>query len=615
MWTRRRPRDEEGFALLLVIACMLIGSLFAFAALGYALNTQKFSRTNQNWNGALAAAQAGVDDYISYLNRNDNYARTPVDCTNIAIKGPKTGTNTCGYTSSTPVAWKSIDPANLGAGQFHYDVDASKLESDGIVQVTSTGKVGTTTRSLQVGVGRGGSTDFLYYTDHEDADPNNAQAYGQNADGSSQMDARCAEYWWDTPNDRKSDSSSARCSEITFIGGDVLDGPAHFNDTPLLTDQGGVKPKFALGMETSDPKCKAPAQGGTVIAGTPSTYAACDRTGNSADYGSSWPRWAASLQLPDNSDQFKNYPGCQYSGATRIKFLANGTMNVWSKESTTPLTTAACGTVTDLKSAAGAIVNVPNDQVIYVRGGTAGTHQCLPQEIGDGLPLGTNTSPTPGTAKKPYTEDINMTLKTQYCGQGNAYVEGVLKGRVTLATSNSITVTGDVVLANGLAGTDMLGLVAANSVEVFHPMVDDWKCSGSSSFCNISSNWDWDGSPSEVSGWPHRYNDVDNGNAPYPTTSTEGIQISGSIQTLQHSFFVQSYSVGSSQGKLYVRGSIAQEWRGIVGRPSGCSGMCGYIKDYRYDKRLRFASPPYFPQWAKAQWAGSYTGEVTPQYK
>ena len=50
----------------------------------------------------------------------------------------------------------------------------------GIVQVTSTGKVGKTTRSLQVGVGRGGSTDFLYYTDEQDADPNNAQAYGQN---------------------------------------------------------------------------------------------------------------------------------------------------------------------------------------------------------------------------------------------------------------------------------------------------------------------------------------------------------------------------------------------------------------------------------------------------
>jgi Tfp pilus assembly protein PilX len=612
MWTPRRSSDDEGFALLLVIACMVIGSMFAFAALGYALSTQRFSRTNQDWNGALAAAQAGVDDYIAYLNRNDNYARTPVDCTNLAIKGPKTGANTCGYTAATPVAWKSIDPANLNAGQFHYDIDATKLESDGIVQVTSTGKVGTKTRSLQVGVGRGGSTDFLYYTDHEDADPDNAQSYAPNADGSSSMNPLCAEYWWDVPNDRKSDSSSAGCREITFIGGDVLDGPAHLNDTPLLTDSGGVKPKFSLGLETSDPKCKL------AIPGTPTTYKNCDRTGNSADYASSWPKYADPLDLPDNSDQFKNFPGCQYSGATRIKFLGDGTMRVWSKESTLPLTTAACGggtaaltTTFGALGTGGAVVNIPNDQVIYVRGGAAGTHQCLPQEIGDGLPLGTNTTPTRGLAKTPYTEDINMLVASQFCGQGNAYVEGVLKGRVTLATSNSITATGDIVLANGLAGTDMLGLVAANSVEVFHPLVDDWLCTSS---CTNAANWHWDNTPSEVAGWPKRYNDVDNGNAPYPTLATEGIQISGSIQTLQHSFFVQSYNKGSTQGKLYVRGSIAQEWRGIVGTQS-CSPMCGYTKDYRYDKRLRFASPPYFPQWAKAKWAGSYTGEVAPQYR
>ena len=131
------------------------------------------------------------------------------------------------------------------------------------------------------------------------------------------------------------------------------------------------KPKFALGFETSDPKCKT-----RDAAGTTSTYKNCDRTLNSADYGSSWPHWAAHLDLPDNSDQFKNFPGCQYSGATRIKFITDGTMKVWSKESTATLTVAACGTPAALASAAGATVNVPTDQVIYVRGGTPGTHQC-----------------------------------------------------------------------------------------------------------------------------------------------------------------------------------------------------------------------------------------------
>jgi hypothetical protein len=583
LWDRRRAGDEEGFALVMVVVCMIIGSMFAFAALGYAMNTQRFSRTNQDWNGALAAAQAGVDDYIGYLNRNDNYARTPIDCLNIALKGPNTGPNTCGWNSSTPVGWKRIDSASAAAGEFHYDIDPSQLESNGVVEVTSTGRVGSRTRTLQVGVGRGGSTDFLYYTDHEDADPDNKQSYP------GTMDPDCAAYWW---AGRDANSTSSGCREITFIGGDVLDGPAHMNDTPLFTSVGGVKPKFAQGLETSDPDCKK------AKAGDPSTYGNCDRTGNGGDYAGSWPTWAATKSLPDNSDQFKNYPGCQYSGATRIKFLASGQMTVWSKES---LTTPACGGNNPM----GVTVAVPNDQVIYVKGGTAGVHQCLSGEIGDGLPLGTYT----GNSATTYTYDLNATLATQRCGQGNVYVEGVVKGRVTLAASNSITVTGDVVLASGLAGTDMLGLVAANSVEVFHPMVDTWDCQARDRRGNCTT-WGWDDNPNEVAGWPRRYGDVDNNNVAYPT---KGIQISASIQTLQHSFFVQTYNDGTYQGKLYVRGSIAQKWRGIVGQ--GNPPSTGYLKDYRYDKRLRFASPPYFPQWTDAKWAGNYTGEISPQYR
>lgn len=586
--TRRRPTGEDGMGMVLVVSSMLIGSMFAFAALGAALNTQNASRSNQDWNGALAAAQAGVDDYIAYLNRNDNYARTPIDCTNVAIRTPAN--------CSMPFGWKPLDAASPNLGEYHYDIDPSKLESEGIVEVTSTGRVGSETRTLQVGVGRGGSTDFLYYTDHEDADPNNKQAY------SGTMPARCAKHWW---AGRRTDGSG--CQEITFIGGDVLDGAVHSNDTLLMTSSGGVKPKFLQGVQTSEPRCK------NAVPGTPSTYGNCDRsystTSGAGNYGSSWPQYADPKDLPDNSDEFRNYPGCHYQGSTRIKFQSDGTMRVWSKESTTTLTSAACGGGATAPN--GAVVNVPTDQVIYVRGGTSGERQCLSGEIGDGLPLGDYTSPTKATTYPGYTYDQNMLLETQRCGKGNVYVEGVLKGRVTMAASNSITLTGDVVLADGIAGTDMLGLVAANSVEVFHPRMDTWRCtSWNSDRTTCKGSWGWANSPSEASGWPKRYGDVDNGNAPYPT---KGIQVSGSIQTLQRSFFVQSYHQGPTQGTLYVRGSIAQEWRGIVGTQS-CSPMCGYLKDYRYDKRLRFASPPYFPQWTNAVWASNYTGEISPLY-
>jgi hypothetical protein len=83
-----------------------------------------------------------------------------------------------------------------------------------------------------------------------------------------------------------------------------------------------------------------------------------------------------------------------------------------------------------------------------------------------------------------------------------------------------------------------------------------------------------------------------------------------SIQTLQHSFWVQSYNRGADLGKLSVRGSIAQKWRGAV----GTAGGTGYQKDYSYDARLKFSSPPYFPQWTNAVWSAKTTGELKAQY-
>ena len=76
---------------------------------------------------------------------------------------------------------------------------------------------------------------------------------------------------------------------------------------------------------------------------------------------------------------------------------------------------------------------------------------------------------------------------------------------------------------------------------------------------------------------------------------------------------MQQYSQGSAQGTLLVLGSIAQRWRGIVGQNGG--SQHGYLKSYQYDSRLKWSSPPYFPQWTNAKWGARHTGEMTPAYK
>jgi Tfp pilus assembly protein PilX len=690
---RARESGEEGLAMIMVIGTMVVMTALVAVALTVAMNYAPVARKDQDWNAALAAAQAGVDDYLAKLNQTDTYWTT-VDCTNVALKGPNApATNTCGWTSSTPVGWQTVHTGLANSGQFHYDVDTSGIWKDGSVRLTSTGKVNGVTRTIQVRVSKGGSTDFLYYTDYEDADPANTVPYPGGADakcgGSS--DPSDWKYWWQGRTDSRGNNL---CSEITFIGGDVLDGKAHFNDSPLMTSRGGEAPKFLQGYETADPNC-------TIAAGT----AGSDGYGKNAGDGKCWRSTsntnpyvgtsgatpAPLLYLTDTSDQFKNFPGCVYTGDTRIRFKNDGTMDVWTTRPVglgpdTPAGTN-CGSASSTDSygrpTSKVNVPVPNDMVIYVK--NSGTSSaCIPGQVvngpssgsisGDVIPQGTGTSATGVTDANYFDPDkLVTTTKSVYtrsstssnwagptttvsdsatgeahnasydCGQGNVYIEGTVKGRVTVAAQNDILVTDDLLIdsaAKGAApaGTDMVGLVASNSVVVYHPVARKvTRNYPTTSGPTRTRSGGSDGSPStscpstlpggslgntgkstgtltctwtETTQWDNSYSNL---SFPGQTASSGNGNryIYASLQTLSHSFTVQHYDLGDNLGKLSVRGSIAQKWRGAVGTGSNTTG---YLKDYSYDQRLVFASPPYFPAWTNAVWAAKTTGELTPQY-
>lgn len=545
---RRSAAGDEGIAMIVVMGAILVMSMLLATAFAYAMAVQPQARQNQDWNGALAAAQAGVDDYVAKLNANDAYWQS-VDCTNPAMKGPNAGTNSCGWTSTTPVGWQNVNPSDPSAGQFHYDVDPSVIYSQGAVRLTSTGRVNGVSRTIQVLVSRGGSTDFLYYTDFEDADPANTVAYPSGAPNNDcgKSGPTLGKYWW---NGR---TSSDNCVEIQFVAGDKLDGRVHFNDTPLINGNA----TFMQGYETADPACKA----------TPYKVSNCYRGSGTPQLNGNKATWAAQLLLPDNANNFATYPGCQYTGDTRIKFNPDGTMTVWSTHSAGTSTGPGCGTFT---GSSPVTVPVPNNNVIYVKNWTSQS-KCTAGQVGDGWPL---------------AGDVNMDVPTFYCGTGNAYVEGTVKGRVTVAAQNNIILTGNLLIdgvaaGSAPAGSSLVGLVAANSVVVAHPVQCTKMVSGN---CQTYAN--------------------------LQTSTTRYIY--ASIQTLQHSFWVQEYNLGAQLGTLNVYGSIAQKWRGIVGTGGG-SGT-GYLKNYSYDSRLRFQSPPYFPQWVNAVWGAKTTGEIKPAY-
>jgi hypothetical protein len=175
----------------------------------------------------------------------------------------------------------------------------------------------------------------------------------------------------------------------------------------------------------------------------------------------------------------------------------------------------------------------------------------------------------------PISNDI-----TRYpCRSGDVFIEGTLKGQLTVAASNNIVVTWHLDYSTGTAGRDILGLVAENYVEVYHPV------NSSGSNLNIK--------PSGFS--PRVFSDA---------------RINAAILSVDHSFRVQNYEDGNNLDNLSVRGAIAQKFRGIVGQVGGS----GYDKDYVYDDRLKFLSPPKFLNPVESAFDVSVWAEVDPAY-
>ena len=655
---RRRLADERGMAMMMAIGYMLTAGVVVAAALSYATSLQPMARKGEARVEALSAAQAGIDHYLGHLNQDRNYFATP-DCDNPALVGPNPDpawlTVPCGWNSSTPVGWSQVQPGNPGSAEFHYDVDSRHMDQF-TIWVSSTGRAGDVLRTLQAKITIAGSQRYLYVTDFEDADPENTVIYpsGPAHDHCGKSGVTKAKYWWQPQLNERSKSGSPDCVEIQFIAADVLDGPVHFNDTPLVNGNATFKQGFTT-YATGCPKTATTSASAAKSAG-------CYRGTGSPSLSAKGARWGNVNLLPDTTGDIVNKPGCQFTGDTRIRFNSNGTMDVWNTKSLgtsigfvgNPAVIASapnCGNAANYKPltgqkypAAKQTVPVPDGLVIYVRN-SATSATCVPGQIVNGATSGSAAKDVIPTATSGLVSDIGFlhpvytktrtstawpaspTVKSSShskkfdCGLGNVYIEGTVKGRVTIAAENNVVVTGDLGIANTTLGTetgkddsDIIGLVAQNSVVVYHPVeVSSWTVtssgSGSPSCKSKPTDTPTGGSNGAVCTYtPNGYTNLDYMSP--PVTASDGKKhrwVYASIQTLAHSFWVESYDQGASPGTLSVRGSIAQRWRGIVGTGSISTG---YIKDYSYDKRLQTTSPPYFPPWANGDWAAETTGEL-----
>jgi Tfp pilus assembly protein PilX len=563
---RFRYGDDEGIALVTVLGILFVVTALLLTLLALTLNDLKPTRRDQDQKAALAAAQAGLDDYLAHLVNDPNYATSPLaTAANNPAMGP-TG---------------RIIPGSTTGARYRYTVVSTPTATNGgTITVTSIGTVNGRSETLTTTFRPKGFLDFIYMTDKENQSPR----------FSGSTNAGCTQRWW------QGRSSISGCGEIGFAAGDDINGPMHTNDTPNLNAKGvnfnGASETST--MVTSGTGVQTPCSGTSCYRNSgnwPSTYPYDTTTFPFKDSATppkvGAPVYSPLLSIPASNTALQaeaTATGCVFSGATHIEFVglnmkvyspyttgkacANSTQTTWGTAPATATTTAPTPVT----------VPIPNG-VIYVKTYT-GTACNQNAQFSAGFPL-RNTAGTTVTERGYLASGARDTSVGGYrytpdyaCGLGTAYIKGVIDGQVTVGTAEDIVVTGNLTMQADPwtvpSSNDVLGLVPTHTVWVYHP--------------------------------------VNKNSTPANMLTTPVSRIDAAILTVQDSFFVQNYNYGVKLGDLTVVGAISQQYRGVVGS-GGASGQ-GYLKDYRYDNRFKsgYIKPPAFLAPTSTQWI---YGQVT----
>ncbi|MEA2449341.1 MAG: hypothetical protein QOG63_1273 [Thermoleophilaceae bacterium] len=334
-----RLRDERGFTMAYVMLFMLVGSLFAVAAWGSVNSDTRQTQSDKDSKAAYAAAESGLNWYLYRLDQ-DNGVWTDCDTPATLPDGSANPVNQpWNGTGADPRRWRNMP----GGSSAQYTIEmlpatgtqcvagagasASMLDSTGGLTIRSTGRVGTTKRTVVAQLRRSGFLDFLYFTDFETVDPT-VYTVSSPAPG-GKAGANCKVY--------RRAGRDARCTNIVFAGSDVVKGPFHTNDNFLACGSPTFGRNSSDLIEESDPAGFA---GGCGTTPTP-------------NFLGTYSKGTPTLQMPTTNASLKDValPAYKFSGQTRI-ILGGSTMQVWN--------TAA--------GMSGTTVNFPSNGVVYVDG-------------------------------------------------------------------------------------------------------------------------------------------------------------------------------------------------------------------------------------------------------
>ena len=621
-WHRGPVASDAGqAAIVLVVAISVLLTTVGGVMVTNIVNNDPILTHANVQRYAYRALASGVNTYTDAINANPYLA---------ACNTATNGSGQCaGLSYGT---WSEVPDTDLGNGVVpeYYKFDNPQVVID------STTKTVTSLQVQVVGAAGFGGTKDVYYSTVAKFVPANGfldNVWWTNFE-SEGVPSSC-QYWWATGY-----NNSGSCTPVYFAPTDTLNGPVFSNDSIFVDGQpdfGTTAPYW--GATTADPSCQFvdPLDGRN--GGPPNcSNAATNDMGNYNPATSSHS--AKNLEtIPSDNLKLGSYAqanGCYYVGPTTITLSVVGgvgKMKVLSPESATDASLDLSTNTNTCPTNGTTVANLPANGVVYVDQNPSTNPTIAGVNPFDGYQASCGGR---GGGTCTFDTQTQATCPGCYQGQtsspdteGDVFVQGSLSGHLTISANNDVVVDGPITYAdctswagtaheslcnyNSATGTtpnDVLGLIAYNYVEISRPVDSNGNVLAS---CNNAT--------------PVMTDPLTGPTAPLcdPATSSgspqgAGLTIDASILGLQQSFAVNNYSASgargggpSVEGTLTIYGSIQQNSRGAVGTFGGGGITTGYSKDYNFDPRLAFYSPPYYLTPGTASWnldssAESYQG-------
>jgi hypothetical protein len=419
-------------------------------------------------------------------------------------------------------------------------------------------------------------------------------------------------------------ATTGNCHAVVFETGDILNGPIFSNDTIYILGTPTIG-TAAHPVETADPYCG--------FVSSSNYQCATDSSGVSDDHQLAQTPPSSNTELDTVASEATPNNGCVYDGPTSITLAGASGMTVISPDTTTV--------------ASGCPLNgtgpLPPNGVVYVANvpstathpnGLAGANPFDDTGTFWGYPSTDNGKYAQTSAEYSFCSDYanpaDAVVMPCYFGgtqtpdaEGDAFVNGSLKGLLTVGAANDIFVDGNITYSqcttwkgtahesactyNGSGKDDSLGLIASNYVEVNHPInTDDATCTVTSG--RNPTTYNWYTNASTCSGQTVNSSSLNtllpncgsNGADPAPLCepvnpitgvgSATSVVIDGALLALSQSVGADNYGSGGLLGSLVVYGSLEQESRGAI----AVAGTTGFTKYYTWDPRLEIAAPPSY---------------------